>query len=162
MTTMGLKDLYAAAEKEGISSEGGGWKPVSGQIFLAEVARSNTKKTAAGFDAFGVQFTVMDGDDKGKSFWDNISFSANAFGNGKAFGAIEALGCDKTFIDADPSADAIAAKLVGAQVTITAGYRHNKKEGGSPWNDHTYVPVERVPETFAAPVAAPSGAEIDL
>jgi len=161
MTTMGLKDLYAAAEKEGISSEGGGWKPTSGQVFLAEVARSNNKKTKNGFDAFGVQITVMDGEDRGKSFWDNISFSANAFGNGKAFGVLEALGCDKTFIDADPSAEAIAAKLVGAQATVTAGYRDNKG-GGDPWNDHTYAPFAKEPEKFAAPAPAATGAEIDL
>lgn len=157
MTTIPFGQLIAEAEAEGFSNE---LLPIN--EYDCEVAGTTAGTSQGGKPQIGVRFKVLVGPYAGKSFWDNLTLTAD---NPKAVAVflrkMGQLGVSTDFIKTQTSVEVLAGAIqVGKQYKVTHGHRE--------FNGKTYADVKKVtpldvaiaaaPAVAAAPVAAPVAA----
>jgi len=135
---MGMKDI---ANNREANFPPEGWE---GKVRCID---ARAKSTNAGYPAFGLWLEIVDGADQGRSFWDNIYFSANANFNHQSLTKLEAAGVEPAFWDSDPEPDPqVIDKLTGLVFNIRATYDPNDNDPSNPWLRCTYFPAEGTAE----------------
>lgn len=144
-----FKDAAAAADD---APSGERWEPPAGLVLTVKVVNANGDDTGtkAGYPKFGFLLEVVDGEHQGKSFWDNVYFSAHAGANKRSFAKLSALGFDETWWAANPGSEATAAASVGREFAVHTAYQKLKDGQTKPFPEHKW-------EAKKAPVFSPDG-----
>lgn len=105
--------LAAKAEDAGV----GFYEPSSGPATLT-IKRANVTATRAGDPKVGVQFTIAEGPDAGKSFWTNFSFpSTSDVAVSISFRTLAELGFSKDQMVALPEDNEAATAVIDAALS---------------------------------------------
>lgn len=158
MATATMADLLKQAEDAGISN----WTPTNGEKYELEVIRANGGTTKKGDPKFGVQFEVLSGPDKDKSFWTNFNLIAvknngepNSAGLAITFRDLDTLGADASTVagwdvDSDSISDSVADALVGTQVSAEV-----QVSSSNGYENVNLRRLTRLSSASPAPAAAP-------
>jgi len=140
--SLSLRDLYEQSKNEDISSfSGDNWEPVEGETYTVSASLVRASTTRTGLPRWGVMFTVAEGDDQGKKFWDNWNLTQQYPKiDARTFHYLELIGLTIDVLDQELSDEQLSeiAKNSGNVVKVKAKYKQDKNDSAKLWADHTY------------------------
>lgn len=144
--------LAAKAEDAGV----GFYEPTSGPHNLT-IKRANVTATRAGDPKVGVQFTISDGPDAGKSFWTNFSFpSTSDVAVSISFRTLAELGFSKDQMVALPEDNEAASSVIDTALSgTTIACEVEVKQSGE-YKNINLKRIKRQGAEAAAPSPAPA------
>ncbi len=136
------KDLRELLERSKNATGGGRWLPDDGEKFSFRIIKSNTSEYK-GYDSWGIQLEVTQGDNKEKRVWGNLGFNPDQdFVNKRTFDNFEALGIPAdTVLDTDPTV--IREMLTGKSGVAVASVRP-KDNGNGHWVNFEFEASRKV------------------
>ena len=156
-----LRDLHEQAQKEGLSDfSGDRWEPKDGETYnvTANMIRSSLTKNE--LPRWGVMFRIVDGDDAGKTFWDNWNLTEQYPKiDARTFHYLELIGLTIDRLEQQLSDEQLSEFVVSNRkvIKVSAKYKQDKNDPTKLWADHKY----EAGEGAGSVVSAPSDNSID-
>ena len=137
-----LRDLHEQAQKEGLSDfSGDRWEPKEGETYNVTASMVRASLTRSDLPRWGVMFRVVDGEDEGKTFWDNWNLTQQYPKiDARTFHYLDLIGLSIDILEQELSDEQLSETVNQSHtvIKVKVQYKQDKNDPAKLWADHKY------------------------